>query len=115
MGSPLSPAVANLFMEDLESKALSSTMFQPKLWKRFVDDTCIIWSHGKENLDLFLHHLNSESDSIKFTIEFEVYGSLTFLDVLITRKDDGSFSHQFYRKKTHTEQYLHASSCHFPS
>lgn len=40
-------------------------------------------------------------------------GCLPFLDVLISRKVDGSFSHQVYRKKTHTEQYLHASSHHF--
>ena len=34
MGSPLSPVVANLFMEDFESKALSSACFLPKLWMR---------------------------------------------------------------------------------
>ena len=42
-------------------------------------------------------------------------GSLPFLDVLISRKDDGSFSHQFFRKKTRTKQYLHAGSHHFPA
>lgn len=36
MGSPLPPAVANFFIEDLESKALASVKFKPKLWKRFV-------------------------------------------------------------------------------
>jgi len=53
MGSPLSPVVTNLFMENFESKALSSSLFQPRLWKRFVDDTCVVWPHGKEKLDLF--------------------------------------------------------------
>jgi len=42
MGSPLSPVVSNLFMEDFESKALSSARLLPKLWKIFVDDTNII-------------------------------------------------------------------------
>ena len=42
MGSPLSPFVANIFMEHFESRALSSSLFQPKLWKRFVDDTCVL-------------------------------------------------------------------------
>ena len=96
MGSPLSPIVANLFMEDFESKAISSALFQPKLWKRFVDDTCVIWPHGKDELDRFFVHLNSQSNSIKFTMDFEVDGSLPFLVVLISRKDDGSFSHQFF-------------------
>ena len=93
MGSPLSPVVANLFMEDFESKALSSALHQPKLWKRFVDDTCVVWPHGREELDRFFIHLNSQSSSIKFTMEQEVNGGLPFLDVLISRKEDGSFSH----------------------
>ena len=42
-------------------------------------------------------------------------GSLPFLDVLLSRNDDGSFSHQVFRKKMHTEKYLHANSHHFPA
>lgn len=34
MGSPLSPIVANLFMENFESKALSSALYQPKLLEK---------------------------------------------------------------------------------
>lgn len=42
MGSPLSPVVANMFMEDFKSKDLSSSQYKPKLWKRFLDETYII-------------------------------------------------------------------------
>lgn len=42
MGSPLSPIVANLFMEDFKAKALSSARLLPKLWKRYADDTNVI-------------------------------------------------------------------------
>ena len=48
-------------------------------------------------------------------MHYEVDGSLPFLDILISINDDGSFSHQVFRKKTHTEQYLHAGSHHFPA
>ena len=34
MGSPLSPIIANLYMENFETKALNTAM-----WKRYVDDT----------------------------------------------------------------------------
>ena len=38
MGSPLSPILANIFMEDFEETALSNYHIKPKKWKRFVDD-----------------------------------------------------------------------------
>ena len=44
----------------------------------------------------------------------EENNKLSFLDVLISRKEDGSISHQVYRKKTHTYRYLHVDSHHFP-
>lgn len=96
MGSPLSPIVANLFMEDFEAKALMTSTLKPKLWKRFVDDTFIRWPHGRETLETFKQHLNCFSSSIKFTMEVEVNNSLPFLDILFTRNADGSISHQVY-------------------
>ena len=103
VGSPLSLVVANIFMEDFESKALASAHLLPKLWKRFVDDTGVVWSHGQEELDIFFSHMKNQSSSIKFIMEQEVDGNLPFLDVLISRNDDGSVSHQVFQKKTHTE------------
>ena len=39
MGSPVSSVVANLFMERLETEALSSSgALRPHVWKRYVDD-----------------------------------------------------------------------------
>ena len=92
MGYPLSPITANLFMEDFETRAMKSTPLKPKLWKRFVDETFIIWPHGKEKLNTFLQHLNSLSNSIKFTMEIEENDSLPFFDILIKRNKDGSIS-----------------------
>ena len=43
MGSPVSPLVANLFMEYLEQKLLDTAPMEmkPRLWKRYVDDIFI--------------------------------------------------------------------------
>jgi len=83
MGSPLSPIVVNLFMEDFEAKDLSSSCLLPKLLKRYVDNANVIWPHGPEEIDHFFNHLNSQSFAIKFTMEKEVNGCLPFLDILI--------------------------------
>lgn len=93
ISSSFSPVVANLFMEDFEAKALASAQLGRKLWKLFVDDTFILWPHGGDKLDMFFQHIKNQSSSIKFTMEPKVNVSHPFLDVLISKKDDVSFSH----------------------
>ena len=90
MGSPISPIVANLYMEDLETKAIQSAPYPPAFWKRFVDDTFVIIksSHKQE----FLNHINSIDSNIQFTSEeSREDGSMPFLDMLIIPKEDGTF------------------------
>ncbi|KAK5643153.1 hypothetical protein RI129_006998 [Pyrocoelia pectoralis] len=103
MGPPLSPVVANIFMESFESIALESFHLQPKVWYRYVDDTFVIWPYGHEALLEFQDHLNNQHPDIKFTMKVEAIGSLPFLDVLVTRHVNGSIGHSVYRKPTHTD------------
>ncbi len=114
MGSPVSPIVANLFMEDLEQRAMSTAPehLRPKLWKRYVDDTLEIITKGK--VEEWSAHLNQmdPTGSIKFTHEEENDGSIPFLDTLLKRNEDGSVKVTVYRKKTHTNQYLSFDSHH---
>ncbi|XP_046406336.1 uncharacterized protein LOC124171238 [Ischnura elegans] len=115
MGSPLSPVMANLFMEDFEAKAIETYQKKPKLWLRYVDDTFVVWPHGAEELDKSLCHLNQQHPRIQFTTEKEEDGKLAFLDVLVKRKGDGRLGHAVYRKPTHTDRYLMATSHHHPA
>ena len=57
MGSPVSLIVANLYMEYLEQKALSTAPNPPRFQHRFVDDTFVI--HMEANKQGFLQHINS--------------------------------------------------------
>ena len=111
MGSPISPVVANLFMEDLEIKAIRTSNTPPKIWRRYVDDTCTIIK--EENRNIFLQHLNSIHPNIKFTCEeMKEDGSMPFLDILIIPTEHGSLKTSVFRKHTHTDLYLQWDSHH---
>ena len=110
MGSPVSVVVANLVMEDIEHRAMSSFHTPPRFWRRYVDDTCT--ALPRDLVEPFHEHLNSINANIQFTVERESGGQLPFLDVLLTREEDGTISTSVYRKATHTDQYLAFDSHH---
>ena len=110
MGSPLSPVLANIFMEYLEEMALGSTSLKPCMWLRYVDDTFILWSH-QEDVQTLLDHVNSIRPSIQFTMEKEQDNKLSFLGVLVTRIEQG-FRSSVYCKPTFIGQYINFNSHH---
>ena len=82
MGSPVSPLIANLFMEWLEQKAIATAPLtcKPRFWRRYVDDVLEIIK--KDTVEELTDHLNQvdETNSIKFTYEQESDGKIPFLD-----------------------------------
>ena len=77
----------------------------PLIWKRSVDDTfVVIKAAHKQN---FLDHINSIDHHIQFTSEdSRPDGSMPFLDILVTPREDGSLSTIVYSKPTHTDLCL---------
>ena len=111
MGSPVSPVIANIYMESFEDRALSSAVNPPRWWKRYVDDTFVILK--KEHREEFLLHINSVDQSIQFTTEeAREDGSMPFLDMMVTPQEDGTLVTKVYRKPTHTDLYLQWDSHH---
>ena len=105
MGSPMSPVIANIFMEDFEQTAITTADLSPKLWLRYVDDTFVLWQHGTEHLDEFLKHPNGLHHRIQFTMEKENNQKIPFLDVLVERRENKLLT-DIYRKPTHTNKSL---------
>ena len=111
MGSPISPIVANLYMESFEVEAIRSAPHPPYLWKRFVDDTFTIIGSSQKNE--FLEHINSIDKYIQFTAEdLRSDGAMPILDILITPEEDGILSTSVFRQPTHTDLYLQWDSHH---
>ena len=102
IGSPVSPIVANLCMEKIEELAHNQFTLPPKKWFRFVDD--IFSTIKRHALTNFYDLLNSIDLHIKFTMEQELDGKLSFLGTLITR-NNGSLLFNVYRKPTHTDRH----------
>ena len=82
----------------------------PKIWKRYVDETFTILE--RSNVDSFLHHLNSEQPTIRFTLETEKESKIAFLDTSVSIEPEGRLTTSVYRKPTHTDQYLAYDSHH---
>ena len=89
MGSPVSPIVANIYMEAFEDRAINTALHPPRIWRRYVDDTFVV--QQKSHKEEFFQHINEVDTSIKFTMEEAgPDGSIPFLDVLVTPKVDGT-------------------------
>ncbi|XP_022784575.1 uncharacterized protein LOC111325104 [Stylophora pistillata] len=111
MGSPISPVLADLVMEEIEETAISTFPYPPKWWFRYVDD-----SHSyikKDQVDNFHKHLNSINPNMQFTLELENTNGqgLPFIDTIPIRRDT-KIQVDVYRKPTHTDRYLDFFSCH---
>ena len=110
IGASSSGPAAELFMEKLEIRAITTFIDPPKLWKRYVDDT-----FAKLKIimvEAFLEHLNRQHPRIKFTTEIQKDGKISFLATLVHVLPDRSTKITIYRKATHTDQYLDFQSNH---
>ena len=111
MGCPLSPVLANLYMEYFETRLLSKIKASNIKWFRYVDDILCFWPC---DLDVhnFLLRLNLLEETIQFTVEEEnTNNSIPFLDVEIVRSDL-NLTTKVYRKPTNICSYVHFYSNH---
>ena len=108
MGSPLGPLLADVFMGYVENLAENSIQ-KMCLYRRYVDDIIIIGDKC-EDVNRLLKELNTSQKHISLTCEEEKNNQLPFLDILISRRGDGSIQRSIYRKPTWTGQYLNFHS-----
>ena len=112
MGPPVSPIVANLYMEYFEKKS-SQYHLHPlsRLWMKYVDETFVIQQEGQKKT--FLEHSNKVDLTITFTVEGNQGNSvIPFLDTLVKPEANNTFINYSVQKPNHTNQYLQWDSHH---
>ena len=88
MGSPVSAVFANIFMSFHEKHWLDLCPedFKPILYRRYVDDTYVIF-RSESHVEPFFNYLNSQHYNIKFTLEKESERRIPFLDMMVTKEN----------------------------
>lgn len=104
MGNCISGFLAELVMEDLEKNVLPKLPFLLTFYKRYVDDILLAILAGKE--DEVLKIFNGYDKNLQFTIEHENNKSINFLDMTITRNDDGDLTIKWFQKEVASGRYL---------
>ena len=106
MGSPLVPALANIFVGYQEAK-LFLNIKKPLIYY-YIDDTFVVFEN-EDDCKKFLSLLNSLHSSLCFRFKKELNSSLLFLNILVEKHKTG-FITSVYRKPTFTSQYMHWNS-----
>ena len=110
MGSPISPMLADLVLQDLEEVVLKKLSFKIHSYYRNVDDTFLIIPNNKINDTI--ENFNSYHSRLKFTFELEINNTLPFLNLLIIKNQDGILVTNWFRKNTFSGRYLNFLSNH---
>ncbi|KAM0728324.1 hypothetical protein ACS0PU_005106 [Formica fusca] len=109
MGSPLSPIIADIVLQDLESRALESLKFTPPFYVRYVDDVAL--AVPASFLNHTLQTFNAFHPRLQFTVEIGEKDRLNFLDITMI-VEGKCLLFDWYRKPTFSGRYLHFRSNH---
>jgi len=110
MGSPLSPILADIIMEDLEINCLADLDFEIRSYFRYVDDIFLITRKNK--IDSILRTFNGYHPRLRFTHELEENNSIPFLNTSVIRTGDGRLITNWFRKSTYSGRCINFVSCH---
>lgn len=113
MGNPLSPLLAEIFMDNIENIIYQNNNFSKQFlyWHRYVDDILVCFLGTNRQLNTVLEYINKIHPNITFTSELEINNSINFLDLTIT-KINNKHDFSIYHKPSHTDTTIHNKSVH---
>ena len=112
MGKQYAPNFANLYMCKWEHSILHDLPGpKPKRWYRYIDDIFCIWEDSLINLEHFISLANNFNPNIQLTCKSS-FTDIQFLDLIIFKNLQNSFSTMVYLKPTSSLRLIHPRSLH---
>jgi len=109
MGSPLSPIISDIVLQDIETAALNLCHFEIPIFYRYVDD--VLFAANRSHFNDILTVFNSFHSRLQFTLEYSNNNVINFLDTKIII-DDHTITFDLYKKPTSSGRYLNFHSQH---
>ena len=110
MGSPLGPALANIFMCSTKNKWLKDCPdgLRPVFYRWYFDDIFVLF-FSLDHAEMYKKYLSSKHSEINFSLEKENDDRLCFLEITIFH-EKGKFFTNVYWKKTFSGVYTNLNS-----
>ena len=85
IGTKFAPPYACLFMDTIETTFLQTQELQPLVWFRYIDDIFFMWTDIEQEIQTFLHSLNSSIPTSSLLIS-QAKKALHFLTLKLVLK-----------------------------
>ena len=108
-GNRSSGAYSEILVDWTYQQAMMVAPNEPVGLTCYVDDAWMLWYGSLTEFQGFKDALNAIWPTVKFQEEMEENGMINFLDLTITRNEEG-IKYTFYQKITNSGRYLHFSS-----
>ena len=113
MGSPISSALAEIYLQYLEEKYIKHCTKHKDIlyYRRYVDDILLIYDQSKisaEKIHNFMNHIDAQ---LEFKTSEEIDNTLPYLDLSINRNNNNIVL-EIYRKPTYNDIMIHYTSNH---
>ena len=110
MGTKTAPSYAINTMGVFERTYVYTYHKKCLIYLRYIDDIFIVWTHSKEELEIFIEFLNTRTEHFKFTSEISDT-EVAFLDTKV-RIQNNKIATDLYCKPTDSHNYLVYDSSH---
>jgi len=117
MGTIMAPTYANVYLKSKEEKTILNPAFNPylkniKLFKRYIDDICIIYDNADNSMVDFIKLLKQAYEPLELTVKVGRQDQV-FLDTEISIRP-ASITTQLHVKPLSNKTYIPPSSQHPP-